>query len=152
IYVPFEDFNGHWSLIVVCLKEGMIYHFDSFHDPQTTAEKHKIIHTVCNNIGEMLHCTPYPGEYFSAFHDLGEWEITQANNVANTTNHENSGVSVLDWMSMCDAFTANVSPLKNANVVRMKTTLNLVQRLHNSIAEQVKEKAEAFWDVIRNNP
>ncbi|KAJ1380147.1 Ulp1 protease family, carboxy-terminal domain protein [Sesbania bispinosa] len=64
---------------------------------------------------------------------------------------DKSGVSVLDLMSMADAFSANVSPMKNANLVRMKTALNLVQGVHNSIADQVKDKAEAFWEVIRNN-
>ncbi|KAJ1398236.1 hypothetical protein SESBI_31232 [Sesbania bispinosa] len=52
---------------------------------------------------------------------------------------------------MADAFSANVAPMKNANLVRMKTALNLVQGVHNSIVDQVKDKAGAFWEVIRNN-
>ncbi|KAJ1385003.1 Papain-like cysteine peptidase superfamily [Sesbania bispinosa] len=151
IYVLFEDYNGHWSLFVLGLHEGMLYYFDSFEDPETITERQKIIHTVCKSIGEMVHCNPYPGEIFSAYHSIGDWEITHANNLAKTTDLDNSGVSVLDLMSMADAFSANVSPMKNANLVRMKTALNLVQGVHNSIADQVKDKAEAFWEVIRNN-
>ncbi|KAJ1383544.1 Ulp1 protease family, C-terminal catalytic domain [Sesbania bispinosa] len=151
IYVPFEAYDGHWSLFVVGLHEAMLYYFDSFEDPETLPERQRIIHTVGNSIGQMVHCKPYPAEIYSAYHEVGEWEITNVNSVTNTTDLLNSGAAILDWMSMAEAFTANVSPMKNANLVRMKTALNLVQGVHNSIAEQVKEKAEAFWKVIRNN-
>ncbi|KAJ1387623.1 Ulp1 protease family, C-terminal catalytic domain [Sesbania bispinosa] len=126
IYVPFEAYDGHWSLFVVGLHEAMLYYFDSFEDPETLPERQRIIHTVVNSIGQMVHCKPYPAEIYSAYHEVGEWEITNVNSVTNTTDLLNSGAAVLDWMSMAKAFTANVSPMKNANLVRMKTALNLV--------------------------
>ncbi|KAJ1418137.1 Papain-like cysteine peptidase superfamily [Sesbania bispinosa] len=46
IYVPFEEMNDQWFLMVLCLHEELLYHFDSCGLPQTMSDKHQSIKKV----------------------------------------------------------------------------------------------------------
>ncbi|KAJ1442514.1 Ulp1 protease family, C-terminal catalytic domain [Sesbania bispinosa] len=149
IYVPFEEMNGQWFLMVLCLHEELLYHFDSFGLPQTMSDKHQSIKKVCKVISEMVHCTPYPASYYSPYYEMELWDITQPQQLPTSTNGDNSAIWVLDWMTMGDA--ANISPNLNENLVKMRITLDLVQGSHNQTLNEVLGKVEAFWQHIKNS-
>ncbi|KAJ1418114.1 Ulp1 protease family, C-terminal catalytic domain [Sesbania bispinosa] len=151
IYVPFEEMNGQWFLMVLCLHEELLYHFDSCGLPQTMSDKHQSIKKVCKVISEMVHCTPYPASYYSPYYEMELWDISQPQQLPTSTNGDNSAIWVLDWMTMGDAFTANISPNLNENLVRMRIALDLVQGAHNQTLNEVLGKAKAFWQHIKNS-
>ncbi|KAJ1395113.1 hypothetical protein SESBI_33640 [Sesbania bispinosa] len=97
-YVPFEAYGGHWSLFVVGLHEAMLYYLIHLKIPK--------------------HFLKGRGSFTQWVIQLVKWCI--ANHILlKFTQHTmslNSGAAVLDWMSMAEAFTANVSPMKNANL------------------------------------
>ncbi|KAJ1431886.1 hypothetical protein SESBI_06860 [Sesbania bispinosa] len=96
---------------------------------------------VCKVISEMVHCTPYPASYYSPYYEMELWDISQPQQLPTSTNDDNSAIWVLDWMTMGDAFTANISPNLNENLVRMRIALDLVQGAHNQTLNEVLGKA-----------
>ncbi|KAJ1381441.1 Papain-like cysteine peptidase superfamily [Sesbania bispinosa] len=86
IYVPIEESNGQWHLMVLSMDEESIYHFDSYCEPEALAAKHKTLKKVTSVISEMVHCRPYPPQFFSQYHEMEVWDIIQPDQVPQSPN------------------------------------------------------------------
>ncbi|KAJ1375422.1 Ulp1 protease family, C-terminal catalytic domain [Sesbania bispinosa] len=149
IYVPFEELNGAWFLMVISLEQGVIYYFDSYGLPQIQPAKTSIMKQVCLVISQMFQGFPYLAAIYSAYYEMELWEIIQPQGLPRYSQGDISAIWVLTWMSMVDAFTANISPKMSEKNVRMHLALDLVQGNHNQYWEEIRGKSEAFWQRIR---
>ncbi|KAJ1397388.1 hypothetical protein SESBI_31821 [Sesbania bispinosa] len=103
----------------------------------------------CEMLSNMVGSNPYPAGIFSPYYELESWDIIAPNGLPKITQGQVSAIWVLDWMSMGDAFTVNVSPEMTERTVKMRIALDLVQGEHNDYWEDICGKSEAFWHRIR---
>ncbi|KAJ1376163.1 hypothetical protein SESBI_50233 [Sesbania bispinosa] len=101
-------------------------------------------------LSNMVASPTFPAELFSPYYEMELWDIKKPEGMPKCANGDNSAIWVLDWMSMADAFTANVSPQMNEKNVRMRVAIDLVQGDHNEYLGDIHGKAEAFWQRMRN--
>ncbi|KAJ1400879.1 hypothetical protein SESBI_29178 [Sesbania bispinosa] len=97
----------------------------------------------------ILRSHPYVPSIFSPYYYMDEWDISHPEGLPTSENGENFAIWVLDWMSMADGFSTNISPQMNEKHVRMRLAIDLVNGRHNEYWEEIKGKAEAFWKSIR---
>ncbi|KAK2419568.1 ubiquitin-specific protease ESD4 [Trifolium repens] len=93
IYVPSKDEGGHWFLMVISIKDKIVYHLDSFLQPQNIATRREIISKLCKVIAELVLTDKYPNNYLNGSTDFGDWEIKEPRGMPNNGSRNVGGPS-----------------------------------------------------------
>ncbi|GAU43342.1 hypothetical protein TSUD_282970 [Trifolium subterraneum] len=145
IYVPLKSVDGHWFLMIVHLKNEVIYHLDTYCPGGCAAYRHLYIKKVAT----FLHRLMVDPNYSKVFHnkDFGfhKYKIVEARGIPNTGNSDSSGVWMLHWLDMEQYFNPDflVGTMKE-NEVRMTTAAKILLGDHNALCDEVIRKTETF--------
>ncbi|KAK2379839.1 ubiquitin-specific protease ESD4 [Trifolium repens] len=148
IYVPSKDEGGHWFLMVISIKDKIVYHLDSFLQPQNIATRREIISKLCKVIAELVLTDKYPNNYLNGSTDFGDWEIKEPRGMPNNGSRDTTSIWVLDWLEMEHGFHTNLSTNFNEDVVRMWTAIILIRGPHNERRIYLEQKVQEYWNTL----
>ncbi|KAJ1376164.1 Papain-like cysteine peptidase superfamily [Sesbania bispinosa] len=153
IYIPIEDIDNLWYLMVVSIDQQVIYHLDSHLNEDVVHRRHATMRKIGDFISQIVATNYYPPRIEDALMNLAEWEIMKAPglpNIAHLSNN-NSAIWVMDWMNMEHCFHPKLYGKLNEDVVRMRIALELVLGDHNEMKTKLEEKVETFCELIGYN-
>lgn len=145
IYVPMQTSSGHWYLMLIHIHEAKIYHLDS-NCPVVASPFRK---TRINALAAILHHIVLDPDYTRAFRgkrsDFMAFEIDVGRGIPCTFNSTNSGVWLLEWLSMEQFFVPDLlCGVLDEKEVRMKSAATLLLGPHNDIRVVVEESTSIY--------
>ncbi|KAJ1437047.1 Ulp1 protease family, C-terminal catalytic domain [Sesbania bispinosa] len=138
IYIPIEEFNTHWYLMVISVKEHQIYHFDSHLNDEDVSKRRDVIRNVSEAVSQIIKSKKCPPSFLDNHNDFGNWDIENGRGVPNC------GLRVLSWIDMQNAFTPSVIGVMNENLVRMKIIVDLLLGNHNESKNTLLAATELY--------
>ncbi|KAJ1440707.1 Ulp1 protease family, C-terminal catalytic domain [Sesbania bispinosa] len=75
IYIPIEEFNTYWYLMVISVKEHKIYHFDSHLNDEDVSKRRDMIRNMSEAISQIIKSKKYPPSFLDNHNDFGNWDI-----------------------------------------------------------------------------
>ncbi|KAJ1383301.1 Ulp1 protease family, C-terminal catalytic domain [Sesbania bispinosa] len=146
IYVPIQEYGGHWFLMVISLEERHVYYLDYYVDTEHINGRLERISAVCGVLSTMMASHYYPPIYDPNKIDFQNWEVITPKGITNTPQYgDNSAVWVLHWMRRGTDFKNQNWQELNGGVVRMRVAMDLVLGDHNELKEVVIDKVTTFW-------
>lgn len=152
IYVPVKTWTDHWYLMIIHIEEATIYHLDSNCPVVATPFRKLRIQKLATLLHKLV-SDPSFGLSFADKKDFTSFDIVPGRGLPCTGNSDNSGVWVLDWMSMEHFFVpALLLGTLYESEVRMKSAATLLLGPHNELRAVVKENSKAFANNKPTNP
>ncbi|KAK7260547.1 hypothetical protein RIF29_26689 [Crotalaria pallida] len=145
IYVPLLEGNVHWYLMVIDFYTKKVYKMDSFDSPHALSRKHAAMKRVCKLLEKIIASPEYAAEMFKTPHDFSSWEFKEVQGIPNMGNCKNSGVWLLDWLEMGDAFQTNIIGVLEEDKTRMQTAVKLVLGHYNEMKPTAESKTRTTW-------
>ncbi|KAJ1406489.1 Ulp1 protease family, C-terminal catalytic domain [Sesbania bispinosa] len=84
IYIPIEDIQNHWYLMVISVDQHIIYHLDSHLNEADVDRRHATMRTIGDFISKIVATNYYPPSFGDVYMNLSDWEIMEALGMLNT--------------------------------------------------------------------
>ncbi|XP_029125254.1 uncharacterized protein LOC109789341 isoform X2 [Cajanus cajan] len=147
IFIPINDNNDHWYLLVVDIYERKLLILDSL--PCVARDKHRKlqVHRLAIYLDELN-----DDDKFIYKHVISDFPIVVPKNLGRQEHGSGDcGVWVCKWMKDCgysnDYHEVQVNPS-----TRMQIALNLVNCCYNELKEDIFRKAVQHWDASMAKP
>lgn len=150
IYVPIEDTNGHWYLMVVSTDTQKIYHLDSHFKEEALEERRFTIRNIAAALSKLVDKVYEGNISFCTMTDFHYWDIDNATGIPNYGNSDNSALCVVEWLNMQNNFTHNLVGVMNESVTRITVAMRLLMGNHNECNNDLIRKAREYWQLMTN--
>ncbi|KAJ1384810.1 Ulp1 protease family, C-terminal catalytic domain, partial [Sesbania bispinosa] len=149
IFVPINDQNSHWYLMVIDMNKRQLVLLDSLPCAKRREWRRRHVKKVAMYVEEMILDHTFYDISISTYPVISEFELIEPQGIAEQTPASNDcGVWVCQWMTSYivddDYESINVTPAS-----RMRISIDLVLHLYNKLRREVITSAFNAWDEQR---
>ncbi|KAJ1438266.1 Ulp1 protease family, C-terminal catalytic domain [Sesbania bispinosa] len=152
IFVPLNDYNNHWYLMVVDMRQQKLVLLDSFPTADRNDIRRREVKKMAVYLEEMLTHPSFYELRVTMKQRLTEFTLEVPQNIGRQAEESNDcGVWVCKWMIDCN-WTTNYN-IKVDKGARFKLAINLVNKEHNVKNEEILKVATNHWkkNPVRKN-
>ncbi|KAJ1384860.1 Papain-like cysteine peptidase superfamily [Sesbania bispinosa] len=146
VYLSLKDETQHWFLAVISIYEKLVYHLDCDLLALALIRRWEVIRTVLSDFEQVIASNKYPVTFIGTDIKFDKWEIVDAKTIPQSDDkNDSSAVWVMEWVDMEHAFQPNIFEKLDMDLVRMRTTINLITGDQNELRKVIEKKSEEFW-------
>ncbi|KAJ1376267.1 Ulp1 protease family, C-terminal catalytic domain [Sesbania bispinosa] len=152
IFVPLNDDNNHWYLMVVDMRQQKLVLLDSFPTADRNDIRRREVKKMVVYLEEMLTHPSFYELRVTMKPRLIEFTLEVPQNIGRQAEESNDcGVWVCKWMTDCN-WTTNYN-IKVDKGSRFKLAVNLVNKEHNVKNKEILQLATNHWkkNLVRKN-
>ncbi|CAH9071776.1 unnamed protein product [Cuscuta epithymum] len=151
IFIPINDDNIHWYLLVVDINSKTLNVLDSLPSPSRRLSTRLDVKKLAVYLEEIL----TDSSFYDSSDDerllISDYALTVPEGIGRQLNGSNDcGVWVAQWMSEC-IWTNNYSNVSVTPETRMRLALDLVLGSYNELRDEVVQKASKNWMELVSN-
>ncbi|RYR46600.1 hypothetical protein Ahy_A07g032345 [Arachis hypogaea] len=141
IYVPIKEEGDHWYLMVISLLDGKLYQFDSNLNDDQVEPRQEIMKSLALKLSDMVTSGHYLKGDIPERKDFMNFDVKEGRG-------RDSGLWVLQWLSMREKFNPTVSGILNEQYIRTSVVVDLLLGMFNDHKYEFQKKSNEFWAAL----
>ncbi|XP_025643271.1 uncharacterized protein [Arachis hypogaea] len=148
IYVPIKEEGDHWYLMVISLLDGKLYQFDSNLNDDQVEPRQEIMKSLALKLSDMVTSGHYLKGDIPERKDFMNFDVKEVRGVPKCPQSRDSGLWVLQWLSMREKFNPTVSGILNEQYIRTSVVVDLLLGVFNDHKYEFQKKSNEFWATL----
>ncbi|XLT41360.1 hypothetical protein HN873_072652 [Arachis hypogaea] len=148
IYVPIKEEGDHWYLMVISLLDEKLYQFDSNLNDDQVEPRQEIMKSLALKLSDMVTSGHYLKGDIPKRKDFMNFDVKEARGVPKCPQSRDSGLWVLQWLSMREKFNPTVSGILNEQYIRTSVVVDLLLGMFNDHKYEFQKKSNEFWAML----
>nr|XP_029146931.1 uncharacterized protein LOC112730376 [Arachis hypogaea] len=144
IYVPIKEEGDHWYLMVISLLDGKLYQFDSNLNDDQVEPRQEIMKSLALKLSDMVTSGHYLKGDIPERKDFMNFDVKEARGVPKCPQSRDSGLWVLQWLSMRGKFNPTVLGILNEQYIRTSIVVDLLLGVFNDHKYEFQKKSNEF--------
>ncbi|MED6162012.1 hypothetical protein PIB30_066347 [Stylosanthes scabra] len=143
VFIPVREFNDAWYLVIVDIKDHVVYALDVCRSPESMKRRKETIDTLCHAMGSIFLLDRNIMNFGRIIPDPQNFGLpVYPQGVAGDMNIDQTGLWMLYWLQHKAVFFARMfHPMGNPDHVRMRIAVNIVKIESNELRHLIEENA-----------